>query len=79
MSKCNVNLPNAALLKLNMGKDADETLLECFESKAAEINAEISAAASKELTVKNAISRIKAFDCSTLSGFQKDVCLVMKR
>lgn len=76
---CSLSQPNMAILRKRIIKNMDSVKRDCLLSHTATLDAEDSALSQKETQIQNAKDRMKARDCSTLSGFQRDVCILLKR
>lgn len=78
MDKCGYFIPNKDRFKLKLKTDKDTVKRDCLLSKTTEIDSESSAESQRETRRNGARARIKALDCLSLSGFQKDVCIIIK-
>ena len=80
MVKCNYSHPNPAIWIKTAMEAGNTAMVDCLESKKAEVAAEKLAEDNKIIGVKDARSRLKSVDCSTLTGqILQDMCIILKR
>lgn len=80
MMKCNVNRPNAALLKKEIEGDKDETLLKCLEDAEKVVELDVEVEKQEEAKRKSAKDYLKKYNCKKLkSSYTKNLCIYMKR
>lgn len=80
MHLCGYRDSNMELFTQRIERERLESVITCLESKTPEVDAIIAEDNVKETAYEAALARIKALDCSTLSGqILKDLCVINKQ
>ena len=78
MLKCGYTDRNMDQFKKDLKINEDLVKIDCLESKKEEVDSDEQTRLQTIINKKAARQRLKDFNCSSLSGFLKDICILRK-